>query len=129
MQCLNACAYIVLHINTFKHTPHTEKPTIKLLTSLPSLVDGLKKKLKIIQMTSANCKQLGMHLLDDDNCDIVDGFRGKYHDDPVEIVTAVYKMWISGSGKKPATRQTLVGLLKDIEMNALADEIEASLSS
>ena len=99
-------------------------PTIKLLTSIPSLADGVRKNLNIIQRTSTSYIKLGMHLLDDDNCDIVYALREKYYHDPVEIVTAVYKMWISGSGRRPATWQTLVGVLRDIELNSLADDIE-----
>ena len=57
-------------------------------------------------------------------CDIVHALREKYHHDPVEIVTAVCKMWISGTGRRPATWQTLVGVLRDIELNSLADDIE-----
>ena len=47
----------------------------------------------------------------------------------VEIVTAVYKKWISGTGRQPATWQTLVGVLRDIEVNTLADDIEATLGN
>ena len=102
-------------------------PTIKLLTSLPYLVGGVSKNLNNIQRTSTSYTKLGMYLLDDDNCDIVEGLKDKYHHDPVEIVTAVYKMWVSGTGRKPATWQTLVGVLRDIELNSLADDIEYAI--
>ena len=121
---MHAHTCIVLLIDTFKHTPHTGKPTIRLLTSF----DGKRKKLNIIQMTSTSYKQLGMYLLDDDNCDIVYSLKETHNNVTVEIVTAVYKMWISGTGRKPVTWQTLVDVLREIEMNSLADEIEASLS-
>ena len=55
------------------HHKHTE-PTIKLLTCFQSV----KKKLDIIQMTSTSYIKLGMYLLNDDNCDIVDGFKEKH---------------------------------------------------
>ena len=64
-----------------------------------------------------------MYLLDDDNCDIVEDLEEKYHHDPVKIITNIYKKWISGTGRKPVTWQTLVGVLRDIELNSLADEI------
>ena len=113
---------------TFKRL-HTGMPTIKLLTSLPSLVGGVRKNLNIIQRTSTSYTKLGMYLLVDDNWDIVYALREKYHHDPVEIVTAVYKKWISGTGRQPATWQTLVGVLREIEMNILADDIEVTLSN
>ena len=65
--------------------------------------------------------------MDDDNCDMVYALREKYHQDPVEIVTAIYKEWISGTGRQPATWQTLVGVLREIEQNSLADDIEHSM--
>ena len=99
-------------------------PTIKLLTSLPSRVGGVSKNLNIIQRTSISYTKLGMYLLDDDNCDIVEGLEERYHHDPAKIATAIYKMWISGTGRRPATWQTLVGVLRDIELNSLADDIE-----
>ena len=66
-----------------------------------------------------------MYLLDDYNFDILDD-RKKYHHDPEAIVTSIYKRWISGIGRKPVTWQTLVGVLRDIELNSLADTIEHS---
>jgi len=36
--------------------------------------------------------------------------------------------WLQGNGKKPVTWQTLVGVLNDTGLNALAKDIEASLS-
>ena len=69
-----------------------------------------------------------MHLLDDDNCDIVEGLEEKYHHDPVNIVTAVYKMWISGTGRQPTTWQTLLDVLRDIKLDSIADDIEATQS-
>ena len=102
-------------------------PTIKLLTSFPRHVDGVKKNLNIIQRTSTSYTKLGMYLLDDDNCDTVYALKEKYHQDPVEIATAIYKEWISGAVRKPATWQTLVGVLREIELNSLADEIEYSM--
>ena len=69
-----------------------------------------------------------MHLLDDDNCDIVEGLEEKYHHYPVKIVTAVYKMWISGTGRQPTTWQTLLDVLRDIKLDSIADDIEATQS-
>ena len=111
------------------HMQTTGLPTIKLLTCFPSLVDGISKIVNIIQKTSTSYSQLGMHLLDDDNCEIIDVLKEKCHHDPVEIITAVYKKWISGTGKKPTTWQTLIGVLREIELNSLADEIEHTLCS
>ena len=44
-----------------------------------------------------------------------------------KIVTAVHKKWVSGTGMKPVTWQTLVDVLRDIELNSLVDEIGTAL--
>lgn len=49
-----------------------------------------------------------MHLLNDENHDVVDALKAKYRHDPAEIYTAVYKKCIAGTGWKPVTWQTLV---------------------
>ena len=109
-------------------TGYTGVPTVKLLTSLPILGDGAKQKnLSIIQRTGTRYTKLAMYLLDDDNCDIVDSLKEKYRGDPEEIVTAVYKKWINGTGRKPVTWQTLLDVLREIELNSLAEEIETAL--
>ena len=121
----------VSHITTFTHIhthTHTGKPTIKLLTGLSGLVDGVRKNLDIIQSTSTSYTKLGMYLLDDDNCEILDSLEESCCHDPVKIVTAVYKKWITGTGRKPVTWQTLVDVLRDIKLNSTADDIETTLS-
>ena len=109
-------------------TGYTGVPTVKMLTSLSILVDGEKQNLKIIQGTCTHYSNLAMYLLEDDNCEIVDCFEEKYHHDPEKIVAAVYKKWISGTGKRPVSWQTLVDVLREIELNSLADEIEIALN-
>ena len=109
-------------------TGYTGVPTVKLLTSLPILGDGAKKNLNIIQRTSTRYTKLAMYLLDDDNCEIVDCLKEKCRGDPEEIVTAVYKKWINGTGRKPVTWLTLVDVLRDIELTSLAEEIETALN-
>ena len=100
-------------------------PTLKLLTNLP--IDGMKN-LKIIKKTSTRYNELAMYLLNDDNCDIVSSLEEKCLHDSDKITRAVFKKWIDGTGRKPVTWQTLVGVLKDIELNSLADEIETALN-
>eukprot|EP00731_Ephydatia_muelleri_P033539 Em0032g1a len=108
-------------------TGYTGVPTVKLLTDLSILVDGMKKYVSIILRTSNCYTKLAMYLLNDDNCDIVDSLKEKCRGDPVEIVTAVYKKWINGAGRQPVTWQTLLDVLREIEQNSLAEDIETVL--
>ena len=101
---------------------YTDGPTLKKLTYL---VDGRKQKtLNIIQRTSTHYTNLSMFLLDDVNQHIVNSLKEKFHHDPEKIVTAVYERWIAGTGRKPVTWQTLVDVLRYIQLNSLADEID-----
>ena len=109
---------------------YTGVPTLRLLISLPIPGDGAKNNLNILQRTSARYTNLAKFLLNDDNCDIVDSLEIQYHHDPEEIVRAVYMRWISGTGRKPVTWQTLVDVLRlrEMDLNILADEIETALN-
>ena len=55
-----------------------------------------------------------MYLLNDKNCDIIDRVKEKCHG---EIVTAVHMKWVKGAGRKPVLWQTLVDVLRDIQLN------------
>ena len=108
-------------------TGYTGVPTVKLLTFLPIPGDGAKKNLNIIQRTSTQYTKLAMFLLDDDNCTTVDSLKDQYRGVPEEIVRAVYQKWINGAGRQPVTWQTLVDVLRKIELSSLAEEIETVL--
>eukprot|EP00731_Ephydatia_muelleri_P005503 Em0002g1679a len=105
------------------------QPTVKLLTCFPSVVDGEKKTINIIQRTGTSYEKLGMFLLEDDNGDIVDSLKEACHQDPIQITTAVYKKWISGTGRKPVTWQTLVDVLREIDLNRVADDIDSTVKA
>ena len=129
--CVCVCAYVCVCVcvcmfndGLYMHL-YTDAPTLKQLTTY--LVDGKKEKtLNIIQRTSTHYTNLSMFLLDDVNQHIINSLKEKFHHDPEKIVTAVYERWISGTGKKPVTWQTLVDVLRDIQLNSLADEIDTA---
>ena len=49
----------------------------------------------------------------------------KHHYNAEEINTEILQEWLAEKGKKPVNWATLVEVLHDIELSALADEIEA----
>ena len=105
------------------------QPTLMQLTCLrlPSMVDGENKRLNIVQRTASHCAELAMHLLYDVNFDTIASLEVRFYHNPERIATAVYMNWISGTGRKPISWQTLIGVLRDIQLNSLADEIETAL--
>ena len=105
------------------------QPTLMQLKylRLPSMIDGRDEYLNIVQRTASHYAKLAMHLLDDVNCVITESLEMQFHHNPERIATAVYMNWISGTGRKPISWQTLVCVLRDIQLNSLAEEIEAAL--
>eukprot|EP00731_Ephydatia_muelleri_P021695 Em0014g286a len=101
--------------------------TLFTLFGLPYVVDGRDEHLNIVQRTAIHYAKLAMHLLDDVNLVITASFEMQFQHDPERIAREVYNKWISGTGRKPVSWQTLVGVLRDIQLNSLADEIEAAL--
>ena len=66
-----------------------------------------------------------MFLLDDPNGTKVDNIECKHGGDPERINTEILRKWTTtGRGKKPVTWETLTEVLRDIELGALANEIE-----
>ena len=69
--------------------------------------------------------QFGTFLLDDRNGSRVKIMAHKHLNDPERINTEILQEWVTGRGKQPVTWTTLVEVLHDIKLSALADEIEA----
>ncbi|KAL5475155.1 hypothetical protein EMCRGX_G027220 [Ephydatia muelleri] len=83
--------------------------------------------LNIVQRTAIHYAKLAMHLMDDVNLVITASLEMQFRHNPEIIAKEVYKKWISGTGRKPISWQTLVCVLRDIQLNSLAEEIEAAL--
>ena len=49
----------------------------------------------------------------------------KHHYDAEEINTEILQEWLTGRGRQPVNWATLFEILHDIELSALAGEIEA----
>ena len=66
-----------------------------------------------------------MFLLDDPNGTRVNNIEHKHREDAERINTEILREWATGRGKKPVSWETLTEVLRDIELSALASEIEA----
>lgn len=69
--------------------------------------------------------QFGTFLLNDRNGSRVKIMAHKHHYDAEQINTEILQEWLAGRGSQPVTWATLVEVLRDIELSALAGEIEA----
>ena len=67
----------------------------------------------------------GLHLLDDCDGTRVHSLELEYGRNAERINTEILREWTTGKGKKPVSWETLTEVLRDIELCALASEIEA----
>ena len=49
------------------------------------------------------------------------------HKTPVACCTEMFKKWITGAGRQPASWNVVVELLEDIDHKTLAEEVKAAL--
>ena len=69
--------------------------------------------------------QFGVFLLIDSTGSRIETMAHKHLNDAERINIEILKEWLTGRGKQPVTWATLVEVLRDIELSALAGEIEA----
>ena len=70
--------------------------------------------------------EFGTFLLDDRNGSRVEIMEHKHSKDAKSINTEILQEWLHGRGKQPVTWQTLVEVLRDIELTTLSDDISTS---
>ena len=85
---------------------------------------GRERIINIPQEISNKYKMFGLLLLDDPNGTRVRNIEHDYREIE-QINTEILREWATGRGKKPVSWETLTEVLRDIELGALASEIEA----
>ena len=103
----------------------SDKPTLPLLQHLPTPSGDV---INIIQRIAGKSHILGICLLKDRNGDITKNIEDKYKDDKCRIAEEIIHTWLEGTGKTPQSWATLVTVLREIQMDALAHEIEQSIA-
>ena len=84
-------------------------------------------QLNIIESIGTRYPKLGILLLEDDKGVLVDSLRSEYLLNAEEITRAIFQRWITGTGRKPTTWRTLVDALRQCQLAAQADAIDAYL--
>ena len=102
-----------------------KKPTLPLLQRFPTQSGGV---IKIIERIGTRHHDLGILLLNDEDGIITANINNQYkHDPPSRTTEAILQKWLQGTGRKPQTWDTLITVLREIELNTLAQEIEENL--
>ena len=95
------------------------------VTQPPSL--PLLQKLDVIEMVAVNEGFL-IALLNDRLGHKLDIFKKDNPHSVVDVSTGVFQSWLRGSGRQPATWKTLVEVLRECDLNVLADNITSTVS-
>ena len=69
--------------------------------------------------------QFGALLLDDSTGTRVKNLEHQQQRNAERINQEILQEWLTGSGKNPVTWETLVEVIRDIELSTLADDIAA----
>ena len=67
-------------------------------------------------------------LLNDETGARISAIETQHLKNAQEINLEVFKSWIKGEGRKPISWNTLVTVLREIKLNALADKINSTLN-
>ena len=96
-------------------------PTLRDCIMFP----GSGRTINIPQEISTNYYYFGLHLLNDPNGTRVHNLELEHRQNAERINTEILREWVTGRGRKPVSWETLTEVLRDIELGALASEIEA----
>ncbi len=93
---------------------------------MPELVrfKGERQLHNIFKEIGTRYSDFGTLLLEDNTGAVIQGLERQCGIDSFRINREILSGWIQGEGRKPVTWATLIGVLRDIGMNTLADDIE-----
>ena len=101
------------------------RPTIPLLQRFPTRSGG---SIKIIQEIGINYHNLGIRLLNDGTCAVTNAIEAQYRPDVNRITETILQKWLQGPGREPKSWNTLITVLREIELKVLAQDIKDNLS-
>ncbi len=81
--------------------------------------------INIPQKISTSFRTFGVFLLDDNTGSRVEALVHHHREDAVAINMAILREWLQGTGRQPVTWKTLVDVLRDSDLNTLANDITA----
>ena len=97
-----------------------------LLRNFPLRYGG-DENLNIIREIGTAYQALGQLLLDDDHGTTTDAIEKEFQKKALDINNEILKRWVRGGGKSPVNWETLVKVLRQVELKVLAQKIETSL--
>ena len=80
--------------------------------------------MKIIATIAPDWKDFGIHLDFDEMGRTLDRIAREHQLRSIDCCTTIMREWLEGKGRQPATWATLIDLLKDADINDLAQQLE-----
>ncbi len=97
------------------------------MTELTVLHINGRERVKVIERISTNYHDFGILLLEDDTGVRLKAIVHECRENPKDINREILVQWLAGKGKEPVSWKTLIEVLKDIDLKALASDIESAL--
>jgi len=100
-----------------------------LLDDQPTLTEcirfpGRERKINIPQEISIKYRDFGILLLDDRTGARLEALEHEHRCNAELINSKILQEWIAGKGKRPVSWKTLTEVLRDVELNTLAEDID-----
>ena len=104
--------------------------TIPLTGDQPTLIEqirfrGRERRINVPQQIGTNFKKFGILLLEDENGARIQSIVHDCRGNSGQITIKILQEWIAGRGKLPVSWDTLIEVLRDIDLGTLADDIAA----
>ena len=112
--------------------PFTAVGSLESQPTLPELLNlktSSGSTLSIVQEIGTHYPILGPLLLNDDTGAVTSAIVSQYQRDADAINQEILIRWLQGQGKQPLTWSTLIGVVRDMELPDLAQDIQEGLSS
>ncbi len=117
-----------MYLYLFFSSDHATCPaiTVDQTPTMPELVrlKGERQLHNIFKEIGTRYSDFGTLLLEDNTGAVIQGLETRCGNDSVRINREILSGWLQGEGKKPVTWATLIGVLRDINMDTLAEDIE-----
>ena len=98
-----------------------DQPTLNELIKF----QGRTGRINIPQEIGTNFTNFGILLLNEQRGNRIDSIIHECRDNPEKITLRIFQEWIAGRGKLPVSWDTLIEVLRDIDLGTLADDIAA----
>ena len=88
---------------------------------------GKTRTFNVAAQVGSAYPKMGVFLLKDVTGDVVQALEQEHRMDAQEMNMAIFRRWLQGNGVRPVAWSTLIGVLRKIGQDVLADDIEGGL--